>query len=322
LIIVRAFPRIHVGLADLGRVTARAYGGAGFALEGPAFTVSAARSGERSLAGFDSLDAQAYVEVEEALARLEAYVGRGLPYEFALKGQVRQHIGLGTKTALILAVLQAGTLAAGQKVSRSVLQKLSGRGGASGIGINTFFGGGLVLDSGHRQDSVPDLFPSSAREPAEVPPVTAWLSVPPAWRFRLFLPPGRRVSGHDEKEFFESAIPVPRTEVLETIALLLNGLAPAVASGDLTGLAECLSSLHRTGFKNRELGVQTEEVRGLLAEAAALGPAGLSSLGPLVYAVHAVNDVPNGLDRIAERFEAEDLGTWAARENGFEVIDE
>lgn len=322
MIVVRAFPRIHVGLADLGRVTARAYGGAGFALEGPAFAVSAAGAGERSLVGFDSLDADAYREVQDALARLEAHVGHGLPYEFVLEGQVRQHIGLGTKTALILATLQAGTSAAGQKVPMSVLQKLSGRGGASGVGINTFFTGGLVIDSGHRQGSVPDLFPSSAREPSEVPPVTARLSLPPTWRFRLFLPPGRRVSGQDEKEFFESAIPVPRAEVLETIALLLSGLAPAVATGDLAALAECLSALHRTGFKKRELRAQTEEVRGLLAEVSALGPAGLSSLGPLVYAVHAVDDVPDGLDRMAERFEAEDLGTWAARENGFEVIDE
>lgn len=158
MIVVRAFPRIHIGLADLGRATARAYGGAGFALEGPAFTVSAAGSSERSLVGFDSLDDDAYQEVQHALARLEAHVGHRLLYEFVLEGQVRQHVGLGTKTALILATLQAGALATGQDVPRSVLQTLSGRGGASGVGINTFFIGGLVIDSGHRQSRVPDLF--------------------------------------------------------------------------------------------------------------------------------------------------------------------
>lgn len=115
---------------------------------------------------------------------------------------------------------------------------------------------------------------------------------------------------------------MPRAEVLETIALVTNGLAPAVATEDLDALAECLFAIHRTGFKKRELDAQTEEVRELLAEVSALGPAGLSSLGPLVYAVHAVDDVPSGLDRMAERFRAEDLGTWAARENGFEVIGE
>jgi beta-ribofuranosylaminobenzene 5'-phosphate synthase len=321
LIIVRAFPRIHVALADLGRVTARAYGGAGFALEGPAFAVSAITSGEKSLIGFDTLDDQAYREVQDALARLEAYVGRRMPYEFALQGRVRQHVGLGTKTALILATLQAAVRASGHELPVSVLQRLSGRGGASGVGINTFFTGGLVLDSGHRQGSVPDLFPSSARTPSEIPPVTARLSMPPTWRFRLFLPTGRRVSGREEKDFFESAIPVARAEVLETIALLFNGLAPAVATEDLGAFASCLAALHQTGFKKRELEAQTEEVRGLLAEASALGPAGLSSLGPLVYTVYADGEVPDDLDRIAERFEAEDLGTWAARGNGFEAID-
>jgi beta-ribofuranosylaminobenzene 5'-phosphate synthase len=322
LIIVRAFPRIHVALADLGRATARAYGGAGFALEGPAFAVSASISDEQSLIGFDSLDDQAYREVQDALARLEAHVGRGMPYEFVLQGRVRQHVGLGTKTALILATLQAATRVSGPELPMSVLQLLSGRGGASGVGINTFFTGGLVLDSGHRQGSVPDLFPSSARTPSEIPPVTARLPVPPTWRFRLFLPLGRRVSGWEEKDFFESAIPVARAEVLETIALLFNGLAPAIATEDLGALASCLSALHQTGFKKRELEAQTEEVRALLAEASALGPAGLSSLGPLVYAVYADGEVPDGLDRMAERFEAEDLGTWAARDNGFEVIEE
>jgi beta-ribofuranosylaminobenzene 5'-phosphate synthase len=322
LTIVRAFPRIHVALADLGRATARAYGGAGFALQGPALAVSAVSSDEQSLIGFDSLDEQAYREVQDALARLEAHVGRGMPYEFALQGPVRQHIGLGTKTALILATLQAAALASGHELPMSVLQLLSGRGGASGVGINTFFTGGFVIDSGHRQGSVPDLFPSSARTPSEIPPVTARLFMPPTWRFRIFLPPGRRVSGQEEKDFFESVIPVARAEVLETIALLFNGLAPAVATEDLGAFATCLLALHQTGFKKRELGAQTEEVRGLLAEASTLGPAGLSSLGPLVYTVHAEGEIPDGLDQMAERFKAEDLGTWAARDNGFEAIDE
>src|SRR6187397_3143910 len=85
------------------------------------------------------------------LSGLEAVLPDELSFRVSLLTDIYEHVGLGTKTAVILGALQAAAIASGYKVSRAELQLLSGRGGASGVGIHAFFIGGLVIDAGHWQ---------------------------------------------------------------------------------------------------------------------------------------------------------------------------
>ena len=318
--ILRAFPRLHFGLADLGRATLRAYGGAGVQLDGPHIEVEAAIAESRVLSGFERLDERGQADVAAAIERFEAVLPDELSFRVSLLTDIYEHVGLGTKTAVILGALQAAAIASGYNVSRTELQLLSGRGGASGVGIHAFFIGGLVIDAGHWQSDVVALHPSAARKPVDVPLLVNRLEVPHNWRFRLVLPRGKRLAGEDEARFFDSATPVPAQEVHETIALLHHGIGPAFATGNIDALAESLDALQKCGFKSKEVEAQPCSVQTLMTECRRIGPTGLSSIGPLVFVVVESRAKEVELDRVVAQADAIDLGSWAARSKGFEVI--
>jgi beta-ribofuranosylaminobenzene 5'-phosphate synthase len=155
--------------------------------------------------------------------------------------------------------------------------------------------------------------------------VVSRVSIPKRWVFYLLLPPGKRFSGKEECEFFERNTPVPRSEVLDTIALLYHGVVPAVLGEDLALLRASLAGLHKVGFKRRELGAQSEYAKRIMAhfgniESCAVG---LSSMGPLVYVVADESDLHfrSEVARACERFNARLMETCKGRNKGFEVIE-
>jgi beta-ribofuranosylaminobenzene 5'-phosphate synthase len=206
-----------------------------------------------------------------------------------------------------------------------LLQGVSRRGGASGVGINAFFQGGFIADAGHDQKDCPALGPSSRRIPDKIPPVVSRVSTPKRWVFYLLLPPGKRFSGKREREFFEQNTPVPRSEVLDTIALLYHGVVPAVLGEDLALLKSSIAGLHKVGFKRREMGAQSEYAKHLMAHFGAIESCavGLSSMGPLVYVVTDESDRNFRLEvgRACDKFRARLIGACKGRNRGFEVIE-
>ena len=287
VIVVRAFPRVHVSLLDLADATPRRYGGAGFVLDCLPVEVHASL-GASDTDGDDlgGLDARGRRDLEEALARLRATRDLGHA-RVAIRQLMPEHIGLGSKTATVLAALRACSAVAGWKVPRDTLQRLSGRGGASGVGVHGFFSGGFVVDGGHDVPASKGYLPSSSGRPDRVPPLCARLRVPSRWRFHLFLPSGKRVSGSDEEQFFLKNTPIPIQEAHSAIGSMYHGVIPAVAEGSIAALRDSLRSIHRSGFKSRELMAQPASVRALylaLSERDDVA-VGMSSMGPLIYAI-------------------------------------
>lgn len=321
--IVRAFPRIHISLLDLGNASFRKYGGAGFLVEGLPVEVEATRSSRTSLAGLDLVDRRSRKDLLRSLARLHA-TAPNAHARVRIESVPPQHVGLGSKTALILGVLRAFQAATGLELTRPDLQELSGRGGTSGVGVNGFFEGGFLIDGGHDPSISVGFAPSSARREFEVPPVICRLRIPRAWRFYLILPPGRRIMGREEARFFGRNAPVPASEVLRSIALVYHGVAPAVSQGNLRLLKKAIHGLHEVGFKRRELLNQSPAVREFLA---ALNEGthmavGLSSLGPLVYAISDGNEasVAPALSGLCLQYNATLLGHFRGRNSGHEVL--
>ncbi len=289
-------------------------------IAGPYLEVEGKAANELEVAGLEKLDQAGQDDVMQALHRMERAVGSPLALSLAIAGSVRQHVGLGAKTSLVLAILQTVNQVTEARLTTQALQKLSVRGGASGVGINGFFQGGFILDAGHRQRDVFSLAPSSMRNPSEIPALIGRSDISSRWRFRLLVPKGRRISGQDEKRFFDDHAPIPQHEVHETIATVVHGLAAAVVTGDLHAFALALAHLHSCGFKRRELKAQEPFVQEVLAKAQSLGAAGLSSMGPLIYVVHDEDDEVGSLDELANHEDIEDLGTWSGRSSGFELI--
>ena len=284
--VVTAYPRIHITLVDLGHGTGRRYGGAGFAVDGLTTTARATKASHTELVAPSHFEAPDISSIRSALDRLSDRVGTG--FNVSVRCDAPCHVGLGTKTSCVLAALRACNATVDAQLGTRELVKLAGRGGTSGIGVNTAFVGGFVADAGQPANAGARLLPSSAATGVhELPPAIVKLGVPDQWRIHLFLPDGKRLTGKAEREFFQRHTPIPRTEILEVLASVYHGVAPSFASGNLLELAHALRQIHTLGFKKREVASQGSIVLGLLRDLNDLGnvAAGMSSMGPLVYAI-------------------------------------
>jgi beta-ribofuranosylaminobenzene 5'-phosphate synthase len=308
---------------DLGNTTFRKYGGAGFTLSGLPTEVAATCGRSIVVRDLCKLDDQSKKDLVSALQRLSD-IAPLTKAQVIVRQLPPQHIGLGTKTSLLLGALMAASLAAGVRLPKSLLQQISGRGGTSGIGINTFFKGGFLTDAGHNPAQSGGFAPSSSRRSIETPPVLCRVSIPQQWVFYLLLPRGRRFSGSLEQKFFKQNTPIQKAEVLQSIALLYHGVLPAVITDNLTLLKGSIERLQKTGFKNRELKVQPKVVRDIIysfkdtPECAV----GLSSMGPLIYVIANKKNqqVNSQVELVCKVTNTNLLGIYAGRNRGFEVI--
>lgn len=283
---VIARPRIHIGLVDLSGVSLRKYGGVGFALDGPATIWRVQHADSTVLDGTQRLDLNARRDLAQLKGRLDAICHNGC-YRATLEQVAEQHIGLGTKTTLSMALIAAVNYLKELALDAGSITSLSGRGGASGVGVNLFFNGGVVWDGGHPRDAGTPFLPSSASHPLDNPPLLARWDFPSNWQIVLMLPSGTSASGEYEQEFFRRNTPIPTIEALETMSLMYHGIIPAIATRDLDTLRRALSELHKVGFKERELKAQSVQVKAMLRyvqgfEGIAVG---MSSMGPLLYAI-------------------------------------
>jgi beta-ribofuranosylaminobenzene 5'-phosphate synthase len=232
-----------------------------------------------------------------------------------LRTDAAEHVGFGSKTSMTLASLTATANATDRAVDRLALQRLSGRGGASGVGIHGFFSGGFIVDSG-RLGMFP-LLPSSLLEPTVIPTPLLTTSMPKEWKITLVLPPGKKAAGETEASFFRRVTPIPRSEVLEQFALVYHGIVPAVLERDLEAFGDALHQFSDLGFKSREISEQGTAVNSTIAALREVAPCvGMSSMGPLVFAItkgsilESMPQLPSGTSVIGETTGAE---------RGFEV---
>lgn len=292
MVLIRAFPRMHISLLDLGNATGRRYGGAGFNIDGFCTEVSAVATATDEIEGSDLIDADARNDVDRVLLALRSYRPNLPAMRISIRSVPPQHVGFGTKTALLLAILSAANLETCAELTPAELKRLSGRGGASGVGINLFFEGGFVCDLGHPNNHDIGFQPSSLSHTTEVPPIACRWKLPEMWRILLILPPGKRLSGVSEAAFFRETTPLPRTEVLEAVAAMYHGVLPAIITAELGLLGSSLRQLHNVGFKRLELEAQSESVKQAYRRFASMADAatGLSSLGPLLYVIVHRND--------------------------------
>src|SRR5206468_1073340 len=105
------------------------------------------------------------------------------------------------KTSLILSVLTGLNALMRLGLSQKRLQTLSGRGGASGVGVHAFFEGGIIWDAGHPAEPRSKYVPSSVPGTRAIPPLLARLRFPERWRVALMLPAGSGVAGKEERAF-------------------------------------------------------------------------------------------------------------------------
>lgn len=280
-----AYPRLHLGLLDTAGISRRVYGGAGFSLDGPAMILRAEPARRHTVEGgrLAPADARRLTGLLEKarLPTTSLTVDRLPP----------RHAGLGTGTMLCLGAVAATAACHGLALTPERISLLSGRGGTSGIGWHAFWRGGFLVDSG-QPNTGQAMRPSSAGPPRESPPLSVALPIPRHWAFALLMPEaGTSVSGTRERDFFDAHTPTPERECLSAFSALYHSIVPAVANADLRLLRDGLAEFQSLGLKKAEVSCQPPPVRALLETLRDAGvPAGMSSLGPLLFAVHESGD--------------------------------
>lgn len=315
---VISFPRVHIALADLAGATFRRFGGAGISIDGLPTIVDVERVSRHPQVMIPPTSGESTLRVIHALLdRLRPECG---DLSVTVAKAPPEHIGLGSKTSLVMAVLVGAFGAAQVDRTRDELQNLSRRGGASGVGIHTFFDGGFIADGGHRQElGTSDFLPSSASLGHRPPPKLVQLSVPSSWHFTLILPRGHTYSGQDEVAFFRQHTPISEQSALRVLGLLYHGVSAAVATDDFALFREALAELQRCGFKRREIAGQPRIIRLVLRRLREQSiAAGMSSMGPLVYAVSPDAEAAEIAKATATELGAAVLGTFRARNTGYE----
>lgn len=239
----------------------------------------------------NSLEERTIMEASAVLEELGRLVGE-IPLKLDILDHIPEHVGLGSKTALLLGLLTAVREALALELSDSQLRILSGRGGTSGIGVHGFFTGGCIVDCGRRRtEGDADFVPSSNAPRDGVSQLIARYEIPQSWHVHIITPRGTVKSQAEEIEFFRQQTPISEIEVLRVLGLVYHGLLPALLEGNTSSLAASLQQIHQTGFKRRELETQAPEVQKMYGELvdSQIGAVGMSSLGPTLYVIAEAN---------------------------------
>lgn len=278
--------RLHFTLIDMNGEMGRMDGSLGLAIREPGVTLEFGPHAQTTVRGGSP------AEREAVLAEIAA-CGRILRVEPGVKIAIRRmippHQGLGSGTQTRLAVLNVLSQRFGLGHSPSQLGSMSGRGGTSGIGINAFEGGGILLDGGHAVHSQKESFaPSRFASKAGQPPLLLRADFPQRWGIALFVPDRLQgLSGRDELDFMLANTPVPLGEVQATSHVILMGLLPALRELDLETFGACVSALQDVGWKKRHWSrpdiAPLRAARSAFAAAGEIHGCGLSSTGATLF---------------------------------------
>lgn len=269
--------RLHIGLIDLDGGLGRVDGGVGLALEGPNIELEATESDRLEVDGplSDPIRGGAKAVLDHV---------NGKPVSIKVDHAFPEHVGLGSGTQAALAGGAAVAETNDLDLSVQELAKITGRGGTSGIGTASFDSGGFILDSGHSLEQKDGFLPSS-ESPAPPPKVLSRFDFP-NWKITLLLPEGKGAHSEDELSIFEEECPIPEREVEKTSRIILTKLLPSVAEENFGDFRDAIKRLQNVGFKRREVDLQLAS-KELLETMHDRGcAAGMSSFGPVVYAIH------------------------------------
>jgi beta-ribofuranosylaminobenzene 5'-phosphate synthase len=277
-VFVEAPARLHFGMLDLRGELGRRFGGIGAGLPTPSLLLEVTRApeGEVQAQGPDADRAAGYAR--RVLAAHDVREGAMI----RVHRSIPPHAGLGSGTQLGLAVARALAALHGFPEDVRHLAHVVGRARRSAVGTWIFAHGGFVLEGGRRGSA------------DRVAALLARLPFPADWRCVLAVPrsaPG--VSGEAEAEAFTRLVPPSAAEVERVAHLVLMGLLPSLAEGDLAGFGSALTEVQRiTGgwFAGVQGAAFAPGPSAALVDAmASWGAAGVgqSSWGPAVYGIVA-----------------------------------
>ena len=283
---IKLRPRLHVGLISMHIGGLRKNGGVGFSVSGPCGILEMEKSPR-----FDFEDLRDNPLVTEEVSKFSMLIdsvvelhGLDSNIHVKLSGDISSHVGMGAGTGIRLAMLEGLFRLNTFDVTRKNLVKLSKRGGTSGVGINTYFTGGLVLDLGIRDDGMG--FAPSSKATSRSKPITLPSLPMPDWPLCMCVPkficPKTQ---KEEVEFFTRMTQITSHESYEVAYQSLFGIYASVIDRDFKTFCEAVDGIQQHGWKKEEwrnYGTSLYALESQLRNLGATG-VGMSSFGPMLY---------------------------------------
>ncbi len=280
--------RLHCGLLNESGLGGWVDGGFGFSLCNPLWDIELERG--PCLRQYGAIAPEHAEAIETTLRKLFATFGE-MELSLRIYQSIASHVGLGSKTSLVLAIACAFTKLLGIRIDLYDLASMIGRAGTSGIGLYSTSFGGFIRDAGHRYPSQKKRFGPSSMKLALPPQLHThhtidWLQVV---HFRY---EEKGLHGDQERAVFTKHCPLPDTETVETIGVA-DIACKAVSERNNEILQRCISRLQEIGLKRVEWNYQkgiTRDFRRYWSLRRNPHALGLSSMGPTLYCLTSTPD--------------------------------
>lgn len=265
----------------------RRNGGIGFALSAPQATLTFTPS-----KAFEIIDRRRKalhdIEIASVLSDLtiaKATLDLETAFIVDIEGEFATHVGMGSGTSIRLACIEGLLALNGVDLQQEEIVRLSARGGTSGIGINTYFDGGLIFDLGVKDDGA-GYAPSDVIRPQALPLTLPRLALP-RWEISLFIPRSIAAkSQQEEAEFFRRVLPLRPDASHRACYEALFGVYASIREQDESAFATSIMRMQDTDWKAREwleYGPPLTRLRDSIHDLGA-EYVGMSSLGPMLFA--------------------------------------
>ena len=267
----------------------RLNGGIGFSISSPTLDMSFEVSDT-----IDIIDKRIHGFTEDELNRLNSHinhVAKNQDFEKVFicvinEGIIQSHVGFGSNSMIYLASVEALFILNQRDYSEKDVIVLSGRGGTSGIGINTYFKGGYVFDTGVKNHEQRILAPSSSfvSKECQQPLLTKCVELP-LWDLGICIPQIVPKTEEEEKRFFQRNCPIEKSDVEKILYEVVYGVTSSLLENDFKAFCESINAIQQTKWKSLErnlYGNTIVEVEDTIRKNGARC-VGMSSLGPMLY---------------------------------------
>ena len=286
---IEAFPRIHITLIGMNKNGYRLNGGIGFSISSPTLDISFEEADT-----IDVIDKREYGFNEDELNRLKSHINQVAKNQDFRKmlvcvineGIIQSHVGFGSNSMIYLACVEALFILNQRDYSEKDVIALSGRGGTSGIGINTYFRGGFVFDTGIANLGTRKHAPSSVfvSKRCQQPLLMKSMELP-LWDLGIFIPRIIPKTEEDEKHFFQTNCPIEKGDVEKILYEAVYGVTSSLLEKDFKAFCESINTIQQTKWKSLERNLYGEAIIEAEKTIKKNGArcVGMSSLGPMLY---------------------------------------
>ena len=286
MLTIRSFPRLHFSLIDLSASGFRMYGGIGMCIDALpiGLTYTATTKTDLSLLLDNGYLDVEILKLENRLIKTQQNLTLQSGVKLIAASGIQRHLGLGSGTRVALSCIEALLNVNNVHADEKLIKECSGRGGASGVGLHSYFHGGLSLDIGRKRNHN-EFKSSDIQDGVFSLPITVCSNNALKWPIVLVIPKlAIPLSIERENEFFSAITPLDDLTVNEAAYTALFGIFGSAASEDYKTFCVAINHMQSLAWKKAETTIHGEEfvsqVRDIYEKfgAAAI----VSSLGPTI----------------------------------------